>query len=301
MTQDSDLQVTTDSSPNKTVPSASVSTQDSDLSATPSPATGLDLYNASRSGDLETVMRIISAGHVNINYRGWHSRTPVMAAAWEGQSDVVEFLVGSGADVSLLDKSGNNILHLACWGAGDLETVELILSLNLLDINSREQNKRTPVMAAAWKGHRGVVELLVVRGADVSLVDGDGDNILHLACWGAGDLETVELILSLNKVDINSRGLWARTPVMLAAWKGHRDVVELLVGRGADVSLVAKDGDNVLHYACLGGDLETVKLILLLNKVDINARNNYGQTAADKARGGGHQQVLDLLVSRGTH
>ncbi|XP_067653730.1 uncharacterized protein [Haliotis asinina] len=116
-----------------------------------------------------------------------------------------------------------------------------------------------------------------------------------------GDLGRVKRILSAGHVDINYRGGWNRTPVMEAAWYGHRDVVEFLVGRGADVSLVDRVGDNILHYACYNGDVETVKLILDLDVVDVNARNNNGWTAADYARGNRHQRVLDLLVSRGAH
>ncbi|XP_067654111.1 uncharacterized protein [Haliotis asinina] len=115
-----------------------------------------------------------------------------------------------------------------------------------------------------------------------------------------GDLERVKRILAEGHVDINyRRGSW--TPVMAAAWKGHSDVVQFLVDRGADVSLVDGGGDNVLHWACAGGHLETVKLIVSMNLVDINVRNNYGKTAADIARVWGRQRVVDLLVSRGAH
>ncbi|XP_046566072.1 histone-lysine N-methyltransferase EHMT2-like [Haliotis rubra] len=117
-----------------------------------------------------------------------------------------------------------------------------------------------------------------------------------------GDLERVKRILVAGNVDINTRGGWSSTtPVMEAALRGHRDVVAFLVGRGADVSLVDRDGDNILHLACIDGDWETVKLILSLNVVDINARNNNGWTAAFWARRGRRQRVLDLLVSRGAH
>ncbi|XP_067653866.1 uncharacterized protein [Haliotis asinina] len=217
----------------KTVPPPPVTTQDSDTQATPSPAAGRNLYDASRRGDLERVKRILAEGHVDINYRGGYY-------SW------------------------------------------------------------TPVMMAAWKGHRDVVEFLVDRGADVSLLDRDGDNVLHWACIG-GDLETVKLILSLDLVNINSRGQDSKTPVMWAAEFRRWDVVELLVGGGADVSLVDRGGDNVLHFACKRGDLETVKLILSMNVVDINARTKDGKTAADMARRRGHQPVVDLLVSRGAH
>ncbi|XP_046344215.2 KN motif and ankyrin repeat domain-containing protein 2-like isoform X9 [Haliotis rufescens] len=114
-----------------------------------------------------------------------------------------------------------------------------------------------------------------------------------------GNLEEVKRILSQG-VDVNCRsGWWSRTPVMGAAWSGNRDVVELLVSEGADVSLVDRDGHNILHFACVRGHFETVKFVLSLHVVDIDARDNWRRTAADWARDGGHTRVVDLLESRG--
>ncbi|XP_067670006.1 putative ankyrin-containing lipoprotein Lxx09580 [Haliotis asinina] len=129
--------------------------------------------------------------------------------------------------------------------------------------------------------------------------DARADAVLHVACW-KGKLEEVKRILDTGRADVNSRGGVGRTPVMWAAFGRHRDVVELLVGRGADVSLVTDGGNNILHLACYGGDRTTVEFVLSLDGVDVNARNNFGQTAADVARGRGHRQLSDLLLSRGT-
>ncbi|XP_067654094.1 ankyrin repeat and protein kinase domain-containing protein 1-like [Haliotis asinina] len=172
-TQHSDVHAsTTDASEDltlsSTVPPAPETTQDSDAHATPSPAAGRRLYYASKDGDLERVKRILSAGHVDINYRGgWYSRTPVMAAAREGHRDVVEFLVGRGADVSLVDRWGDNILHLACVG-GDVETVKLILDLDVVDVNARDNYGRTAADIARGNRHQRVLDLLVSRGASLS-------------------------------------------------------------------------------------------------------------------------------------
>ncbi|XP_048247741.1 probable palmitoyltransferase AKR2 [Haliotis rufescens] len=183
---------------------------------------------------------------------------------------------------------------------GDLEEVKWLLTTTGVNVNCREGFRSlSPVMAAADRGHRDVVKLLVKEGADVSLVDEDGYNILHFACIG-GDVETVKFVLSLNVVDINSRGGGSRTPVMRAAWSGRRDVVELLVKAGADVSLVDVLGYNTLHWACLGGNVETVEFVLSLNVVDIDARTNSADTAAVMARGWGHQRVVQLLSTEST-
>ncbi|XP_046582737.1 palmitoyltransferase AKR1-like isoform X1 [Haliotis rubra] len=162
-TQNSDLHASTDPSPNTTVPPTPLTTHDPDPHATPSPAAGRRLYSASGAGDLETVKRILAAGHVDINTRGYYSRTPVMVAARRGHSVVVEFLVGRGADVSLVDRGGNNVLHLACI-VGDLETVKLIVSWNVVGINARSNKGRTAVWWARHWGHQRVVEFMESRG-----------------------------------------------------------------------------------------------------------------------------------------
>ncbi|XP_046580888.1 kinase D-interacting substrate of 220 kDa-like [Haliotis rubra] len=222
---------------------------------------------------------------------------PVMEAALSRHRDVVKLLVRKGADISLVDEVGYNILHLACQG-GDVETVKLVLSLDMLAVNSRALKNRTPGMLAAREGHRDLVEFLVSKGEDVSLVDEYGNNMLHYACT-KGDIETVKYILSLNVVDINSRGWNSRTPVIDAASGGNRDVVNLLVANGSDVSLVDVDGNNILYYASVSGDMETVKYILSLNIVDINSRGWNGRTPLMEAANLGNSDVVNLLVSNG--
>ncbi|XP_046557461.1 protein fem-1 homolog A-like [Haliotis rubra] len=118
---------------------------------------------------------------------------------------------------------------------GHVDIVKYVLSQKVAGINSRGECGSTPLMMAAAKGHRDVFDLLVSKGADVSLVDDDGDNNLHVACIG-GHVDMVKYVLSQKVADINSRGQYGRTPVMLAANMGHREVFDLLVREGADVS-----------------------------------------------------------------
>ncbi|XP_071116477.1 E3 ubiquitin-protein ligase mib1-like isoform X2 [Haliotis cracherodii] len=151
------------------------------------------------------------------------------------------------------------------------------------------------VTVTGMSGGRAIDSRVVGQANTATPSQADRD--LHYASKD-GDLEKVKRLLSTPGVNVNSR-VCSRTPVMAAARWGHRDVVELLVSEGADVSLVDEGGNNILHLACWGGDVETVKYVLSLHVVDIDARNNLGQTAADMARDWGRQPVVELLVSRG--
>ncbi|XP_067661816.1 serine/threonine-protein phosphatase 6 regulatory ankyrin repeat subunit B-like [Haliotis asinina] len=253
------------------------------------------LHIACDSGHIDVVQYLLSLKLLGINSRGWNKRTPVMFAAEEGHKEVIELLINHRADLSIIDKGGNNILHIACKN-GHIDVVQYLFSLNSLDINSRGRKKRTPVMFAAEEGYKKVIELLINHRADLSIIDNVGNNILHIACQ-SGHIDVVQYLLSLNSLDINSRGRKKRTPVMLAADHGHKEVIELLINHRADLSISGKGGDNILHIACQSGHIDVVQYLLSLNSIDINSRGWKKRTPVMSAAKGGHKEVIELLIN----
>jgi palmitoyltransferase len=53
------------------------------------------------------------------------------------------------------------------------------------------------------------------------------------------------------------------TPLHYACYKGHKNVVDLLIDLGADVNAVDCENKSVLFYACVGGDVHIVKKLLI--------------------------------------
>ncbi|XP_046571429.1 poly [ADP-ribose] polymerase tankyrase-2-like [Haliotis rubra] len=149
-------------------------------------------------------------------------------------------------------------------------------------------------MAAALHGKKDVVDLLVSKGADLTLKDDCSRNALHLACEG-GNSGIVEDLLPL--FDINCRGEEGWTPLMAAALHGKKDVVDLLVSKGADLTLKDDCSRNALHLACEGGNSDIVEDLLPL--FDINCRGHEGLTPLMEAARYGKKDVVDLLVSKG--
>jgi ankyrin repeat protein len=68
----------------------------------------------------------------------------------------------------------------------------------------------------------------------------------------------------------------------LAASKGHYDVVNLLVGFGADLNAASNDGRTPLHVAAAAAD-DAVVALLLLKGADAGATDKEGKTPLDLA------------------
>ncbi|XP_048248982.1 serine/threonine-protein phosphatase 6 regulatory ankyrin repeat subunit B-like isoform X2 [Haliotis rufescens] len=246
------------------------------------------LHLACYGGDTAIVQYLVSPS--NINTRGHYGRTPVMMAAFNGHQSVFHLLVSKKADLTLVDKHGNSLLHNACYGGNTAIVQHLVPTLN---VNTRGQNGWTPLMMAAMKGHQSVFDLLVSKDADLTLVDNNGDSLLHDACFG-GNIAIVQYLLS--PLNVNTRGKNEWTPVMVAAFNGHQSVFDLLVSKDADLTLVDNNGNSVLHKACDGGNTNIVQY--LVSPLNVNTRGQDGWTSIMMAAFKGHQSVFDLLVSK---
>ncbi|XP_071094513.1 putative ankyrin repeat protein RF_0381 [Haliotis cracherodii] len=230
------------------------------------------LFSSTMDGDLCGVKLILLEAQAVINTRGLNRRTPVMLAAGRADKDMFDLLVREGADLYLLDKDRRTILHIACEG-GNIGIVNNILTKDIVDIDSRDNLLQSTAMEAALTGNKDVFELLRRKHE-------------------AGDLNQ-------NIVDVNSRGNSGMTPAMITASMGHKDIFDLLQEKRADLSLLDRNENNILHKACKGGNVELVSYVLTKNIVDINSKNMFGMTSAMEAAVGGHKEVLHLLMSTG--
>ena len=90
------------------------------------------------------------------------------------------------------------------------------------------------------------------------------------------------------------------TPLHKAAYEGYREIVELLIAKGADVNAkggVTK-GTIPLHKAASNGHKEVAE-VLIAKGADVNAKSENGRTSLHNAALSGHKEVVELLISKG--
>jgi ankyrin repeat protein len=139
------------------------------------------LVIALKKNDLVIARAMILAG-TDVNLAAVNGVTPLMAAAYVGNREMVELLLARGADVNAVDRLAKNAMTYAA-GEGRTEIVTLLLAKGV-DPNAVYQNDLTALMWAAGNGKPATVKALLAAGAKPGLKDNRGKTALDMAREG---------------------------------------------------------------------------------------------------------------------
>lgn len=138
--------------------------------------------------------------------------------------------------------------------------------------------------------------LIVTHGEGVTAKSGGHGTPLHVASY-EGHLDVVRLLLD-HGADINSGDNDGKTP-LVAAYRGNNlEAMRLLLEHGAEVDVEYDGFGLILHDASYNGQAEVIEL-LLLHKADVNARGSTKWTPLHWASRAGHAKVILLLLEHG--
>lgn len=232
----------------------------------------------------------------DVEHRTKDGCTALMFACLAGHRDVTEKLLDASSEINVeSDSNKDSPLTFACW-KGHFDVVELLLSRKA-NIEHRTKEGFSPLMFAALGGHTKVARKLLECNAQVNVPSGSNNDIpLTSACW-KGHHDVVGLLLEFNS-NIEHRTKDGCTPLMLAAREGHIHVAELLLKNEAQVNVPSGSENNIpLTLACWKGHWEVVKLLLEYGS-DIEHRNKAGCTPLMLAAREGHYETTALLLER---
>jgi ankyrin repeat protein len=153
---------------------------------------------------------------------------------------------------------------------------------------------------AAYFGVDNAIRILSSNSPD--LKDSCGRTPLSLAAE-RGHEAVVQQLITSSKVDADSKNEGGRTPLSYAAERGYEAIVQLLLA-SSKVNANSKNngGRTPLSYAAKEGHEAVVQLLLATNNVDADSKGSDGynnRTPLSYAAGGGHEVVVQLLLASG--
>ena len=305
-----------------------------------------DVIEACRDGDISEFERfVIIKTNVDCVDR-YH--TPCLHLLLDGGHwDAVDFLLQNGATATVIHPvSELNLLHRACY-QGSFVTVQLAVSMGVsaLDLDS---NGRPPVFIAAMNGHTQVVDFLLSNvthvnvnsldqggdtalltalrqhhcdsalqllkhGADLSVLDSDGNTTLHLSTSSSCTAELLSRASSLfqdgstlwnqtqsvdhQRLSVDVRNYAGLTPLhSLSSTPNTADVMEVLVDQGfADINARTTDLRTPLHFAAQLGFQNNV-VFLVESGVDLVAVDSNSVTPLMTAIANNHFDMIELFI-----
>jgi ankyrin repeat protein len=237
-----------------------------------------------------TLLHYVSANGIE----GYRQKTP------KNIVEITDILLNAGAEIdAVADVYGGGCTTLglaATSGHPERAGVVEALLQTLLDHGARlEQpsiagNRQSIVTGSLANGRLKAAAFLASRGAHLNLAE----------AAALGRLDAVKSFFGeAGNLKPNAAKEQLAEGFLFACGYGHSDVVEFLVRKGADLAAHSGDGQTGLHWAVIGGHLETVKM-LLRDKAPLEVKNMYGGTVLDQtlwsaAHGGDPDVYIAIL------
>ena len=256
------------------------------------------LHQAASRGHFNVVLVILQYRAAIVNER-LEDKTVLQVAAYQGHSMIVDLLLRHGANPGLADKSGDTALHYAAIGARSDAILSLVNRCSEPNyVNCVNNDKRTAAHITVLNRQAETLSTLLKVGASVNIPDCQGDTTLQLAVI-QGDHSLLDLVLGGLSggalLATNSRG---HNVLHIACVRGDVAAIEKILGQDRHmINIVSREGESPLHLASQFPPAVTA--LVRCPQCDLNIADSQGKTVLHWAASRLDSALLQRLVEAG--
>ncbi|CAM8640835.1 Ankyrin repeats (many copies) [Oxalobacteraceae bacterium] len=196
----------------------------------------------------------------NINLENNEGETALILAAQSGDSKIASLLIEAGASIDLLTSSGESALSVACeFDSGEILNI-FIDKMGGIDRSNKDFLKHYPLENMIITDCSEALSVLMRRGLRIDHLDEKTWECLANAS-GYGHTKTIRILLNnfSSSLPLSKPGFFSRTPAKIysllnsgfrrAAKEGHEEIVRMLIGAGAQLDALNRNGESALTFA----------------------------------------------------
>jgi len=240
------------------------------------------------NGDEKNSQLLLNSG-AYVNTEDDDKRTPLDWAVLKEHKNIVMLLLAHGSEV------GNALRFAKQTGNKELE--QMLESFAQKGSSTSEYDCKY-LTGLIKNGNKGKIQYLMKNNLLVISPDDPTCKDAMITAVKKGNTLVIDSFLDQG-FDVNAENESGEIPLIEAAGKGRKDIVEKLINEGADMNSF---GSSALAYAAMSGQMEIVEY-LLSERVDIDALGKSGQTTGKTPLGeaarAGQRDTTELLLVRG--
>jgi len=225
-------------------------------------------------------IKLLSENGADINFRNIDNDTPLLFCLRDAEKcnsnlyDLIDFLIGKGADINSTDESLNTPLHLAC-AYDDFELIKLLLDSTNIDINAYNSDNDSPLLIYCRDNQNFNVEnfnYFVSNGADINVMNDEDESLLTFFSFNCNYEGAVNLF-NQDNYDINIDILNQALEDVKTCYDNieKNKFIELLIEKGAEVELIdiPHSFDEELPLLCELKPPENLEIVETISNVNI--------------------------------
>ena len=231
-----------------------------------------DFLEAVQRGETRAVAELLRSRPELIRAADAYDKTALHLAAETDQSETAQLLLDAGADIEALTS----------WGATPLDWAAAMGSARVGELLLARGASGLTLIVASGLGQLDTVKSIVASDPDLSAHRRRGAPESPDDHWPADSAHI--------RGDVLSDAMFA------AARNGHTEVVGHLLDHGAQVDAKGVFGATGLHWAAINGHRETVELLVARGANLVIRDERFNATPEGWANEGGHTDLADLLT-----
>ncbi|EAX95117.1 hypothetical protein TVAG_033370 [Trichomonas vaginalis G3] len=219
----------------------------------------------------------------------------IIRGVFDGNQEVVEYLIDKGANVNARDDKGCSVLVRSCIFDFHFPIAKKLVEHGA-NIEEKDENGYTPLLKACSMNLVNTVEFLLSCGADAKQTTKDNETALMIATNKCGE-ELIDILIK-NGLDLNDKDNKSNTAFFHAVKHHNKTVIERLIYHGAKIDEECENGMTPIMIS-----VASIDLLKYFDekKCDLNHSSFDGLTAVLYAAEHGFTDALRYLMERGAN